>query len=194
MELIKLTNLHFLSILQLASPALPVGACSYSEGLEMLVENGTINDSNNLEDCLEAELKYGSIRIDAAVMMRRLQAANLGDWEDLKRWNLWLSAVRDKEELRGSSCQVGRSLIQLLGKLAPSTIPLATAVGYPCNYAIAFGIASSHWQINHQAALLAYLHSWVNNLITGGIKLTPLGQTAGQVLLLELQTLLRKVD
>lgn len=82
------------------------------------------------------------------------------------------------------------ALIQLLGKLAPSTIPLATAVGYPCNYALAFGIASSHWQINHQAALLAYMHSWVNNLITAGIKLIPLGQTAGQVLLLELQTLL----
>jgi urease accessory protein len=42
MELIKLTNLHFVSILQLASPALPLGACSYSEGLQMLVENGTI--------------------------------------------------------------------------------------------------------------------------------------------------------
>ena len=85
---------------------------------------------------------------------------------------------------------VNGALIQLLGKLAPSIIPLATAVGYPCNYALAFGIASSHWQINHQAALLAYMHSWVNNLITAGIKLIPLGQTAGQVLLLELQTLL----
>ncbi|MBK1988124.1 urease accessory protein UreF [Sphaerospermopsis aphanizomenoides BCCUSP55] len=190
MELITLTNFHFLSILQLASPALPVGAYSYSEGLEMLVENGTISNSKNLKDWLEAELKYGSIRLDAAVMMRGLQAANLGDWEGIKRWNLWLSAVRDTEELRASSWQMGRSLLQLLTKLAPSTVPLAAAVGYPCNYAIAFGIASSHWQINHQAALLAYLHSWVNNLITAGVKLIPLGQTAGQELLLESQALL----
>jgi urease accessory protein len=73
--------------------------------------------------------------------MRVLQAANLGDWEDLKRWNLWLSALRDTEELRRSTWQVGRSLIQLLGKLAPSTIPLATAVRYLCNYMIAFAIA-----------------------------------------------------
>jgi urease accessory protein len=98
MELIQLTNFHFLSILQLTSPALPVGPYSYSEGLEMLVENGTINDSNNLKDWLVSELKDGSIPIDTAVMMRGLQAANLGDCEDLKRWDLWLSAVRDTEE------------------------------------------------------------------------------------------------
>ncbi|MFM7371893.1 MAG: urease accessory protein UreF [Sphaerospermopsis kisseleviana] len=190
MYTITLTHSHFLSILQLASPALPVGAYSYSEGLEMLVENGTINSSNSLKNWLEAELNYGSIRIDGAVMIRGLEAAKMGNLADLKRWNLWLSAVRDTEELRAGSWQMGRSLIQLLSKLAPETLPLATAVGYPCNYAIAFGIACAHWQINTDAALLAYLHSWANNLITAGVKLIPLGQTAGQELLLELQTLL----
>lgn len=188
--MITLTHSHFLSILQLASPALPVGAYSYSEGLEMLVENGNIDTSNSLKSWLEAELNYGSIRIDGAVMIRGLEAAKEGKLADLKRWNLWLSAVRDTEELRAASWQMGRSLIQLLSKLVPSTLPLATAVGYPCNYAIAFGIACAHWQINTDAALLAYLHSWANNLITAGVKLIPLGQTTGQELLLELQTLL----
>ncbi|MBD2570060.1 urease accessory protein UreF [Anabaena lutea] len=185
-----LTHSNFLSILQLASPALPVGAYSYSEGLEMLVENGTITNVENLKHWLEAELRYGSIRLDTAVMVRALNAANLDDVEALRRWNLWLSAVRDTEELRASSWQMGRSLIQLLGKLAPATLPLATSVGYPCNYAIAFGIAGAHWQISTDAASLAYLHSWANNLITAGVKLIPLGQTAGQELLLGLQELL----
>ncbi|HLO85976.1 MAG TPA: urease accessory protein UreF [Nostocaceae cyanobacterium] len=187
---ITLTDSHFLSILQLASPSLPVGAYSYSEGLETLVENGIITDQQHLQKWIEAELSYGAIRIDGAVMARSLQAAKMGDVAALSRWNVWLSATRDSEELRAASWQMGRSLIQLLGKIKPETLPLADIVGNPCNYAIAFGIACAHWQINIQAALLAYLHSWASNLTTAGIKLIPLGQTAGQELLLNLQPLL----
>ena len=187
---ITLTHSHFLAILQLASPALPVGAYGYSEGLEMLVENGTITNIENLQDWLKSELIYGSIRLDAAIMVRGFYAIQSGDMQALKRWNLWLSAARDTEELRAASWQMGRSLMQLLGKLEPDILPVVNAVGYPGNYAIAFAIACAHWDINIQAALLAYLHSWANNLITAGIKLIPLGQTAGQELLLGLQPLL----
>ncbi|AVH65808.1 urease accessory protein UreF [Nostoc sp. 'Peltigera membranacea cyanobiont' N6] len=186
---IMLTDSHLLSILQLASPALPVGAYSYSEGLEMLVENGTIANQTNLKDWLKAELLYGAIRLEAAVMVRSQQSAKINDLESLCRWNLWLSAARETEELRASSWQMGRSLIQLLGKLEPQIILTANAVGNPCNYAIAFGIAVAHWQISVKAALLGYLHSWASNLITAGVKLIPLGQTAGQQLLLDLQPL-----
>ncbi|QLE42855.1 urease accessory protein UreF [Nostoc sp. C052] len=187
---IMLTDSHLLSILQLASPTLPVGAYSYSEGLEMLVENGTIANHTHLKDWLKAELLYGAIRLEAAVMVRSQQATKIPDVESLCRWNLWLSAARETEELRASSWQMGRSLIQLLGKLEPQIVPIANTVGNPCNYAIAFGIAVAHWEINIQAALLAYLHSWASNLITAGVKLIPLGQTAGQRLLLDLQPLL----
>ncbi|MBN4006709.1 urease accessory protein UreF [Nostoc sp. LPT] len=187
---IMLTDSHLLSILQLASPALPVGAYSYSEGLEMLVENGTIVNPLHLKDWLKAELLYGAIRLEAGVMVRSQQSAKMGDIESLCRWNLWLSAARETEELRASSWQMGRSLIQLLAKLEPQIIPIANTVGNPCNYAIAFGIAIAHWQISIKAALLGYLHSWASNLITAGVKLIPLGQTAGQQLLLDLQPLL----
>ncbi|YAF96694.1 MAG: urease accessory protein UreF [Nodularia sp. CChRGM 3473] len=190
MDIITLTDSHFLSILQLASPALPVGAYSYSEGLETLVENGAIADQESLKHWLAAELRYGAIRLEAAVMVRSGQSANIGDVEALRRWNMWLSAARETQELRASSWQMGRSLIQLLGKLQPQIMPLVNAVGDHCNYAIAFGIAVAHWQINIKAALLGYLHSWVSNLVTAGVKLIPLGQTAGQELLLELQPLI----
>ena len=63
---------------------------------------------------------------------------------------------------------------------------LAVAVGKPCNYAIAFGIAAACWQIPLFEATLGYLHSWASNLITAGVKLIPLGQTVGQQLLLNL--------
>lgn len=187
---ITLTHNNFLAILQLASPALPVGAYGYSEGLEMLVENGTITNADNLKFWLKSELIYGSIRLDAGIIVRAFHAVKTDDIEALKRWNLWLSAARDTEELRAASWQMGRSLMQLLGKLEPEILPLVHAVGYPSNYAIAFAIACAHWDINIQVCLLAYLHSWANNLITAGIKLIPLGQTAGQELLLGLQPLL----
>ncbi|MFH7025987.1 MAG: urease accessory protein UreF [Heteroscytonema crispum UTEX LB 1556] len=190
MDTITLTDSNLLCLLQLASPALPVGAYSYSEGLETLIENGIIDNYKSLRHWLEAELRYGAIRLEVAVMVRAYNAAFLGDLEGLSSWNAWLSAARETEELRNSSWQMGRSLIQLLGKLQPKIIPLADAVGNPCNYAIAFGIAVAHWDINIKAGLLGYLHSWATNLITAGVKLIPLGQTAGQQLLLDLQSLL----
>lgn len=188
MDIITLTDSQFLYMLQLASPALPVGAYSYSEGLEMLVENQTISHAEHLKDWLAAELRYGAIRLDAAVMVRAYQSAILGDVDSLCRWNLWLSAARETQELRAASWQMGRSLGQLVGKLKPHLLPLVNAVGHPINYAIAFGIAVG--ETNIQAALLGYLHGWASNLITTGVKLIPLGQTTGQELLLELQPLL----
>ena len=179
-------NTALLCILQLASPALPVGAYSYSEGLETLIDTGTIENEQSLKHWLKQELHYGAIRLEAAVMVRAYNSAKLGDTEALSYWNNWLSAARETEELRSSSWQMGRSLIRLLLELQPQVTFMANAVGLPCNYAITFGIAAAHWQIDLSSAILGYLHSWTTNLITVGIKLIPLGQTAGQKLLLEL--------
>jgi urease accessory protein len=175
-----------LKLLQLASPALPVGAYSYSEGLETLIENRTIAHEQNLKHWLEQELKYGAIRLEAAVMVRAYESLVLGDIGALSYWNHWLSAVRETEELRAASWQMGRSLMRLLLELQPQLADAINAVGSPCNLAITFGIAAAHWQIDKSSALLGYLHSWATNLITAGVKLIPLGQTAGQKLLLEL--------
>ncbi|MBW4631407.1 MAG: urease accessory protein UreF [Iphinoe sp. HA4291-MV1] len=190
MDTITLTDHHLLCLLQLASPALPVGAYSYSEGLETLVENSTIDNQAALQHWLKAELRYGAIRLEAAVMVRAFQSVKVGDFKALSYWNMWLSAVRETEELRASSWQMGRSLIRLLAELQPQLVAIVNTVGHPCNYAIAFGIAAAHWDINIKAALLGYLHSWASHMVTVGVKLIPLGQTAGQQLLLELQELL----
>jgi urease accessory protein len=187
---ITLTDSNFLWILQLASPALPVGAYSYSEGLETLVEEGIVSQPEALKQWITSELHYGAIRLEAAVMLRAAESAKIENLERLCYWNRWLSAARETQELRNSSWQMGRSLVQLLGKLQPQLLPTINTVGNPCNYAIAFGIAVAHWQIHLNAAMLAYLHSWATNLITAGVKLIPLGQTAGQELLLDLQPLI----
>lgn len=185
-------NLTLLNLLQLASPTLPVGAYSYSDGLEMLVEKEVINNPKSLKHWLEQELRYGAIRLEAAVMVRAYRSATNNNFDDLGYWNAWLSAAKETAELRSQSQQMGNSLMRLmLGLQHPigtSLAELATAAGSPCNYAIAFGIAAATWQIDITSVILGYLHSWASNLIGAGVKLVPLGQTAGQQLLLELNS------
>lgn len=173
-----------LGLLQLANPALPVGAYSYSEGLEALVETGKIHDLDSLQHWLVQEVQHGAIRLETAVMLRAYNAVLVEDCHILNNWNRWLSAAKDTAELREQSWQMGHALIRLLQEIRPQS--LAHACDRPCNFAIAFGLAAADWQIRHEAATLGYLHSWATNLISAGIKLIPLGQTAGQQLLLQL--------
>jgi len=188
------TDLALLSLLQLASATLPVGAYSYSDGLEWLVETGVIDDSKSLWQWLEQELRYGAIRLEAAVMLRADGSVKRGDVKSLVYWNAWLSAAKETRELRSQSWQMGYSLMRLLRDLPypqptlgiPALPDLAAAVGTPCNYAIAFGIAAAATAIDPRSAILGYLHSWASHLISAGVKLIPLGQTVGQQLLLEL--------
>jgi urease accessory protein len=214
-----------LRLLQLASPALPVGAYSYSEGLEGLVHQGampidrpaspgkaksyerseetraTVENAQDLEHWLTQELRYGSIRIEAAVMSRSFDATAHQDWESLRDWNDWLTAVRETEELRSQSLQMGRSLLRLFWDIEQSRKafqPLLHAnllqhlKQEGCNFAVIFGLAAAHWQIGRRDALLGYLQSWATNLMNAGVKLIPIGQTTGQLILFQLQPTLEQ--
>ncbi|HEY9695326.1 MAG TPA: urease accessory protein UreF [Oculatellaceae cyanobacterium] len=185
-EAINQSYHNLLHLLQLTNSALPIGAYSYSEGLETLVELGKIKDKQTLEHWLNQELYYGAIRLESAVMVRAFNSVKQRNLERLNYWNKWLSAARETEELRNQSWQMGYSLLRLIQEIQPETIPIVTACGNPCNYAIAFGLISSYWQIELLPATLGYLHSWASNLVNAGVKLIPLGQTAGQQILLNL--------
>ncbi|MCT7955032.1 urease accessory protein UreF [Laspinema palackyanum] len=184
-----LTDFSLLSLLQLASPALPVGAYSYSEGLEMLVERGIVNSAETLQNWMNWELREGSISLDGAVMVRASNAAHTGNWGKVQEWNHWSSATRETEELRQQSWQMGNALLRLLMALWPveDRVEVTALSEEDCNFAVAFGIAASYWQIPSDVALLGYLQSWACNFIGAGVKLIPLGQTAGQQLLFNLQ-------
>lgn len=182
-------------LLQLSSPTLPVGAYSYSEGIEWLVEASTMQTAQHLQEWLLQELTYGAIRTEAAVMVRGYQAMSNHDFQALQAWNAWFSAARETEELRLQSWQMGRSLLRLtldLQDQASMDLELRAQLKDlqrgGCNFAIAFGITATLWQIPLESAILGYLHSWTTNLIGAGIKLIPLGQTTGQQLLFQLQT------
>jgi urease accessory protein len=185
-------NDRLLKLLQLASPALPLGAYCYSEGLETLVELGIISDRQQFQQWLKTELSYGSIRIESALMLRAYDCVVKRDLASLSDWNGWLSAARETLELRQQSWQMGNSLLRLSKQLLvaqDNLLPLKTtiaAVGNTCNYAIAFGIVAAYWQIDRDDALIGYLHSWASNAIGAGVKLIPLGQTSGQQILIQI--------
>jgi urease accessory protein len=180
-----------LRLLQLASPALPVGGFSYSEGLEMLVHQQQITSPAQLTHWLERELRYGAIRMDAALMLRCYRESKAEAWRNLLDWNQWINASRETEELRLQSEQMGRSLLRLLIQLKPALeLPPEISVQLQaehCHFATAFGLAAAHWQIAEAEAMLGYLQSWATNLVAAAVKLIPLGQTVGQQLLFDLQ-------
>ena len=176
-------NLALLRLLQLCNSSLPVGAYSYSEGLETLCTQEIITTAADLENWLGAELRHGSILGETAVMIRAYQNRNRP--ESISLWNHWYTASRETEELRLQSLQMGRSLLKLLSDLEPK-LHLEGIAPRSCNYCIAYGIAANHWEIDLEAAILGYLQSWVTNLVSAGIKLIPLGQTQGQQVILQL--------
>lgn len=183
-----------LRLLQLAT--VPVGAYSYSEGIETLVDFAKINNENTLQKWLEHSLQYGAIRLEAVVMVRAYRATIVGDLEKLSYWNAWATAAKETEELRLQSWQMGRSLVRLLqdidlplqANVLPSVQKLTEVCGNNCNFAIAFGMAAVKLEIEEGAAVLGYLYSWAANLVNAGVKLIPLGQTVGQQLLLNLDS------
>jgi urease accessory protein len=190
-----------LRLLQLTSPALPVGAYSYSEGLETLVEQGAIATSKDMLHWLTQELTYGLVILDGAAVGLVHSAAvqaGLGKQpeicipEAIARLNQDLSALRDSEETRQQSWDMGRALVRMGTHLHPDLKPWFSAAGSPCNFAVAFALVAARWEIDAPSAVLGYLHSWAANLVTSAVKLIPLGQTVGQQMLLELYPVLEE--
>ena len=185
-------NGALLRLLQLASPSLPVGAYSYSEGLEYAVEQGAVCDAATLRNWLEDALQYGGVRIEAAVLVRTYDARITDDHDILRYWNDWLTAARESEEIRLQNHEMGRALLKLLAELDPPPKRISSLLSQPCNFAVAFAIAGAHWRIARDAAVAGYLQTWTANMINAGVKLIPLGQTAGQRLLWDLQSIIEE--
>jgi len=186
-------NSALLRLLQLASPSLPVGAYSYSEGLETAVDQGAVIDAASLRTWLDDALHYGGVRVEAAVLVRAYEARISDDDEAVRYWNEWLTAARESEEIRLQNHEMGRALLKLLAEIEPPPTGIALLLAAQCNFAVAFAIAAAHWHIARDAAVVGYLQTWTANMINAGVKLIPLGQTAGQRLLWDLQSAIEDV-
>ena len=131
MQNLLLTPESLLRLQQLASPILPVGSYSYSEGLELLVGTGAISNTAALKDWLVQELELGSFSIDGAILCRAYRALESNNLNQLTDWNHWWSAARETYELRQQSWKMGQSLIRLLRSLDPFSNFVAAIHRFP---------------------------------------------------------------
>jgi urease accessory protein len=170
-------------LLQLASPALPVGAYSYSQGLEAAVEAGIVRDAASAERWIRDLLEFSMARMEAPVFLRLCDAWRSGDERAAAQWNERFLASRESAELRAESTEMGFSLARLLPELGIDDGPAAwDEVSFPA----AFTCAVARWKLDAREALLAYLWSWCENQVMAALKVVPLGQTAGQKMLFAL--------
>ncbi|WP_420475815.1 urease accessory protein UreF [Noviherbaspirillum sp. ST9] len=178
-----------LHLLQLASPSLPIGAYSYSQGLEAAMEKGLVSDEASARKWITATLHHVVARFEAPVLWRLLHAFAARDLAAVTLWTERFVAARDTAEFRAETIQMGYSLAKLANELdvadgtllslleAQPEVPLPTALAY----------AAVGLDVPHEAALLGMLFSWAENQVLVCVKSVPLGQVSGQRLLLSLQ-------
>ena len=181
MTLVIMTTSIDPRLLQLASPALPVGAYSYSGGLEAAVEAGIVKDAASAQQWIGDVLEFSVGRMEAPLLLRMMK-------EGIEGWNELFLASRETAELRAETLQMGYSLNRLLPDLGLSALDL-DEISFPA----AFARAASSWGIAPRDALVAYLWAWMENQVMAAVKAVPLGQTDGQKILLSLGSHLNRL-
>ena len=188
-----------LHLLQLVSPALPVGGFSYAEGLEVLVQGGELRDAEAVAAWLAAELRCGALTIEAAA--RRPLGEAMATWrqgEDPQAFGAvadldgWLLAQREAVEMRAQQRQMGQSLLQLLAELG---WPLPRMAGRPeprLAWPAAWAWAGLCLELDPLELVEAFLFSWVANQLSAAVRLVPLGSTQAQRLQLALAPLIEQ--
>ncbi len=173
-----------LHLLQFASPALPIGAYSYSQGLEAALEAGLVTDAASGRAWIARHLHEVMATWEAPLLWRLMQAHASGDAAALARWSERFLASRDSAEIRAETVQMGFSLTRLLAELELAPAP---APGVDVALPVAYASAVHALAIDPADALLAQLFSWAENQVLVCVKSVPLGQVAGQRMLLSLR-------
>lgn len=184
------------ALLRLASPQLPIGGYSYSQGLEMAVEDGRVASADAAAGWIRDQLLLNLGRFEAPLLLAHCRAAHISDWDALRVCCEQHRASRETRELQLESRQMGYSLRQLLEGLpeldGPARAFLAT-VDEP-HLALGWALAARAWHINPDDALAAWLWSWLENQLAVLMKTLPLGQQAAQRLTSQLLPVLQQAQ
>lgn len=173
-----------LQLMWLASPALPIGGFSYSEGLEAAVESARVTTETEATAWLLDQLELSLARGDLAAVAQAVPAWRAADASRITALNTWVLQTRESSELRAQTEQMGRSLLEWLRNhttATPSQIDLLAEL--QPSYPMAFALAASATGAPVRDCLLAHAFGWAENMVQAAIKSVPLGQSAGQRIL-----------
>lgn len=176
-----------LRLYQLISPALPVGAFTYSQGLEWAIECGWVKDAASLEAWLVSALEHSVATLELPVLLRLCRALDESDNQTFGKWCDYLHASRETSELRAEERQRAQALLRLLPEL-DVCVPDSLRDKMAKTQIAGMALAARAWGIDSITLGRGYLWSWLENAVMAGVKLVPLGQTAGQRMLLDVSS------
>jgi urease accessory protein len=177
---------HLGALLQLASPQLPVGGFSYSQGLESAIDAGLVRDASSAQAWITDHFEgtFATWELPTVAIMHALVVG--GKIETLHDLNLEFIASRETRELREETLQMGWSLQSLLTSILPQAQRrLAPIAGLPrLSYPAAFACGAAALELDAVQTAFAYAFAWLENQVAAALKAVPLGQVAGQRILL----------
>jgi urease accessory protein len=176
-----------IQLIWLASPALPIGGFSYSEGLEAAIDQGLVHDEHSASAWLVDQLHLTQSRGDMAVVVHMIAAWQAQDYSRLESLSKWVHATRESAELRLQSEQMGRSMLEWLrNQEALDADTMAMCNRWVPTYPLMLALALSRTGATHEQCLQAYAFGWAENMVQAAIKAVPLGQNSGQRILTQL--------
>ena len=176
------SSLSLLRLCQLVSPALPVGAYHFSQGLEFAVCSDRVRDASSATEWIGGLAESAIGQLDLPVLFRLYDAWSDNDPIDARRWSQYLIASRETMELRAEERHMGKALAKVLIELELATAREWIASDDTC-FASMFALAACTWHIERIACGQAYLWMWCENQVLAALKLLPIGQSAGQRIL-----------
>ncbi len=176
-------NIASYRLFQLISPSLPIGGFTYSQGLEYAVEAGWIKNRASMEEWLNYMVSSSVATLELPIIDRLYRALQQGELDQIEYWCDFLYSSRETSELRAEEKQRGLALYTLLNRLEIDTSVTGSIASHP-NQLLGFCIAALHWNIELDDLKQGYLWSWLENIVMAGVKLVPLGQTDGQLAML----------
>ena len=164
------------------SPSFPVGAFSYSSGIEWAVEAGDITDTATLQDWLGAMLLDGAGFCDGTLLCHAYRAAAAADGKALNDVAELAAAFVPSRERHLETTAQGRAFVDIARSAwhCDTLDLLASHVAGPVTYPVAVGVTAAGHRIALALTLPAFLHAATSNWISAGVRLIPLGQTDSQ--------------
>ena len=164
------------------SPSFPVGAYTYSHGLETAFEQGFVLTIEEACDWIDGIVTSGNGFADTVFLARSHEAAGQEDYAQLVKIAEYAAAFSGTPELRLESEAQGAAFIDVILKVEPvkALEELTKTWSGPYAYPVVVGTAAGGIGIDQQATCTAYLHGFVANLSSALVRIVPLGQTDGQ--------------